>query len=145
MRFGNLALALTVGLLAGCGGSYSGVQAAAPGPQAHVVGVAPDSGEFTLYQATGYMENHDPHVEAVWTVNMSQGQRLGFHWVTDKVHEWDSRGAVHLVAFAGGQERDLGPLVDRDVKFAWGGAHADIAGYFSGHATWANSRFFVLQ
>ncbi len=126
-------LGMTVGLLAsagGCGGSYSGVQAVAPAGQEQIAGVAPSSGEYTLYRATGFAENYDTHVEPVWTLSVSQGQKLGFRWVTDETHRNDPNGAFHLVAYAGGEMRDMGAFQKRDVKFVWAGSKSDVNGYF---------------
>ena len=128
------ALAMGVSLLAGCGGSYSGVQAEAPAPQSRVSGVTPDSGDFTLYRATGFEESHDPTVQPVWTVSLSQGQRVGFRWVSPRDQEWAPRGALHLMAYAGGQTRDLGSFTNRDVKYVWAGSRTDVRAYFQGQA-----------
>lgn len=135
MKYGFLAIpvmamAAAAALVGGCGGSYSGVQAIAPASQDQTAGVAPSTGEYTLYRATGFSENYDTHVEPVWTLSVSQGQKLGFSWVTDETHRWDPEGAYHLVAYAGGQSRDLGAFKKRDVKFVWAGAKADVNGYF---------------
>ena len=40
-------------------------------------------------------------------------------------------GGFHLVAFAGNESRDLGPIQQRDIKYVWAGSHGDVAGYFS--------------
>jgi hypothetical protein len=125
------ALLLGVALLSGCGGSYSGVQAIAPAGQEHLVGSAPDSGQFTLYRATGYIENFNPQIAPVWTVSASSGQKIGFRWVTDVAHQYAPSGAFHLVAFAGNETRDLGAIEQRDIKYVWAGSHGDVAGYFS--------------
>ena len=38
----------------------------------------------------------------------------------------------------GDQTRDLGPFVERDVKYAWGSQGDDVMGYFHGHAAQRN-------
>src|SRR5579863_7401044 len=126
---GFSALLMGVAFLSGCGGSYSGVQALAPAEQDQLVGTASDSGQFTLYRATGFAENYDTHIDPLWTVSVSAGQKVGFRW-DPSTNRWDPTGPLHLVAFAGDQVRDLGPVQHRDVKYVWAGAHADVAGYF---------------
>lgn len=121
------ALTLFTALLAGCGGS---VQAVAPSHQSHLNATAPESGRYVLYRATGLDQNADPTLERIWSVSLMNGQRLGFKWVVNKQHEWDAEGGFHLVAYAGNDSRDLGPFVDRDVKYAWAGQGDDVMGYF---------------
>jgi hypothetical protein len=107
--------ALCLAILSGCGGS-GGVHAIAPGTQDQLVGVAPSTGEYSLYRAVGFSENHDTHVEPVWSVHVDQGQKVGFRWVSDETHKYDAHGGFHLIAFAGGEARDMGPFVTRDMK-----------------------------
>lgn len=126
------AVLLALGLLAGCGGSYSGVQAVAPAEQPKLVGTTPDSGSYTLYKASGYIENQDPNVRPVWTVSLPAGQRIGFRWEADSQDRYNPNGSLHLIAFAGGQTRDLGVFRSRDLQYAWAGSRGDVAGYFSG-------------
>jgi hypothetical protein len=123
-------LALSTVLVAGCGGSLSGVQAQAPAIQQDLAGTVQSSGEYTLYRGTGYIEGFDQHVEPLWTISLQQGQKVGFRWVVDEAHKYDPEGAFHLVAFAGGEVRDLGSFRKRDMKYAWAGSHADAAGFF---------------
>lgn len=127
--------ALLLGILAltGCGGSYSGVQAIAPAGQEHLEGSAPSSGEFTLYRATGYIdgESQNQHIEPVWTVSASAGQKMGFRWHTAEGHNYDIDGGFHLIAFVGNESRDLGAIKQRDIKYLWAGSHGDVAGYFT--------------
>ena len=134
--YGAGSLALLIGLmgLSGCGGSYSGVQAVAPSERDHLVGITPSSGDFTLYRAVGYAEQHDSHVEPVWTVPVTGGQKIGFRWIADPNHKWDPYGGFHLIAFAGDQARDLGAYTTRDVQYVWAGSHGDVAGYFQSKA-----------
>ncbi|HSZ56997.1 MAG TPA: hypothetical protein VK797_15125 [Tepidisphaeraceae bacterium] len=129
LRFPTLLLGILV--LGGCGGTYSGVQAIAPAGQEQLVGTAPDSGQFTLYRATGYIQGHNEEIAPVWTVSASAGQKLGFRWHTVEGHNYDINGGFHLVAFAGNESRDLGPIQQRDIKYVWAGSHGDVAGYFS--------------
>jgi hypothetical protein len=124
-------------LLAGCGGGN--VQAVAPAHQEKLIGTAQESGQYSLYRATGLDQNNEPTLEKIWSVSVSRGQRLGFHWVVDKSHEWDLQGGFHLIAFAGRESRDLGGFNDRDVKYAWAGNSDDVMGYFHGKAM--NSEF----
>jgi hypothetical protein len=126
----SVALLAGMTLMCGCGGgSYSGVQAVAPAPQSQLVGMAQSSGEYTLYRAVGFAENYDEHIEPVWTVSLSAGQKVGFRWETES-HKWDPVGPLHLIAFAGGESRDLGTFQKRDMSYVWAGSHGDVAGYF---------------
>jgi hypothetical protein len=125
-------LALSALLLTGCGGSFSGGQAAAPGAISHMSATVSSSGEYTLYRGSGYIEGYDPHVEPIWTITLQQGQKIGFRWVVDEKHKYDENTAFHLVAFAGGEARDLGAFVKRDVKYAWGGSRSNVAMYIGG-------------
>lgn len=127
-----IALSTLTTLLTGCGGGT--VQAVAPSHQSHLTAVAPESGRYVLYRATGLDQDAEPTVERVWPVSLMKGQRLGFKWVVTKEHEWDAQGGFHLVAYAGNDSRDLGPFIDRDVKYAWGGEGDDVMGYFHGRA-----------
>lgn len=122
------ALMTFTALLAGCGGGT--VEAVAPARQSHLNGIAPESGRYTLYKATGIDRDSEPTLERVWTVSLMNGQRIGFHWVVNKAHEWDPEGGYHLVAYAGDQSRDLGPFLERNVKYAWAGQGDDVMGYF---------------
>lgn len=139
MRY-RLATAITLmtftALLGGCVGGT--VQAVAPARQSHLNATAPESGRYTLYRATFLDQNDEPTLEKVWSVSLMNGQRLGFHWVVDKAHEWDAQGGFHLVAYAGDQSRDLGPFLERNVKYAWGSQGDDVMGYFHGHAAQRN-------
>lgn len=119
-------------LLAGCGGGN--VQAVAPGPQERLSSVAPESGQYHLYRATNTDQGGEPTLEKVWTVSVSRGERLGFHWRTNKPQEWAPEGGFHLIAYAGGESRDLGGFVVRDVKYVWAGTSDDVMGYFHGRS-----------
>ena len=130
-------LAALVALISGCGGSSGGVHAIAPGTPDQLVGVAPANGEYTLYRAVNYAEGYDSHVEPVWSVQVQQGQKMGFRWAGDGLHT-DGHGAFHLIAFAGGEARDLGPFKVRDMSYAWAGTSGDVSGYFGGRSTTAN-------
>jgi hypothetical protein len=125
-------LMLTLGALlaGGCGGSFSGVVAHAPAIQQELAGTVQSSGEYTLYRGTGYIENYDPHTEPLWTITLEAGQKIGFRWVVDEAHQYDPSGAFHLVAFAGGEARDLGSFQKRDLRYAWAGSHSNAAGAF---------------
>ena len=125
-------LPLAACLLVGCGGSFSGVQAVAPAGNSKLSGRAPDNGEFTLYRATGFNEMNAPdHVAKVWTVSVREGDRIGFRWVNDKATQWDPNAGLHLIAYAGGQQRDLGPVRNRDMKYLWAGSQANLGSYWS--------------
>jgi hypothetical protein len=134
MRFPALLAAILT--LAGCGGSYSGVQAIAPSVQDEMVGTAPSSGEFTLYRATGYVDGNEQQIEPIWTVSASAGQKLGFRWYTVPSERYSPEyggtggNGFHLVAYAGNESRDLGSFKQRDLKYVWAGSHGDVAGYF---------------
>lgn len=146
MRIGRLGaplLVVAVALLSGCGGRAAGVHAVAPGTQDQLVGIAPDAGEYTLYRAMGFAENHDPHVEPLWTVQLAQGQKMGFKWEAGE-DVYDGKGA-HLIAFAGDNARDMGTLVNRDTKYVWAGAHGDVAGYFHGNEVNSTVRTLTMQ
>ena len=131
-HFRGLLLGVAVAVLGGCGGAPSGVHAVAPGTTDQLVSVAPNSGLYTLYRATGYVEQRDQHVEPVWSVRVAQGQKLGFRWVAQNDQKWDGHGALHLVAFAGGETRDMGTFENRDMKYLWAGSNGDVTGYLQG-------------
>lgn len=135
-------VALAAVLIGGCGGGPSGVEAEAPGGQDRLTGTAPDSGPYTLYRATGFLEDRNASVEPVWTVSVSQGQKIGFRWQTDEARRY-APGGFHLVAFAGGQSQDLGPIEQRDIRYVWAGAHDDVAGYF--HSQGVNAQMQILM
>jgi len=109
---------------AGCGGSYSGVMARAPGIDKELASTVRSPGEYSLFRGAGFMENHDPHVEQIWTVKLDAGQKIGFRWVNDNAHTFEADRSLHLVAFAGNETRDLGTYKERDVKYVWAGAKA---------------------
>lgn len=123
-------LALSAVLIAGCGGSFSGMVAQAPAVPEDLSGAVRSSGEYTLFRGTGFIENYDAHVEPLWTITLQEGQKIGFRWVVDDAHKYDPSGAFHLVAFAGGEARDLGSFQNRDTRYAWGGSHSNAAAYF---------------
>ena len=125
-------------LLAGCGGS---VVAVAPSHESQLTATARESGRYVLYRATGLDQNDEPTLERIWAVSLMNGQRLGFKWVVSKQHEWDPEGGFHLVAYAGNESRDLGPFIDRDVKYAWGAQGDDVMGYFHGRSAAHNIGF----
>ena len=124
-------LALSALLAVGCDGSFSGVQAVVPAIQQEMSRTVKSSGEFTLFRGTGYIEGYDQHVEPLWTITLQEGQKIGFRWVTDESHKFNEAGAFHLVAFAGGEARDLGAFQKRDIKYIWAGSHSNAAGFFS--------------
>jgi len=123
-------LTLSAILAAGCGGAFSGVQAEAPAIQEDLAGTVESSGEYTLFRGTGFIESYDQHVEPLWTITLQQGQKIGFRWVVDEAHRYSPEGAFHLVAFAGGEARDLGAFRKRDMKYAWAGSRSNVAGFF---------------
>lgn len=124
----SMTLFALAAILGGCTGGT--VEAVAPARQAHLNGIAPESGSYTLYRATGLEQSNDPTLVKVSSVSLMKGQRLGFRWVVNKTHEWDPEGGFHLVAYAGSQTRDLGPFIERDVKYVWAGEGDDVMGYF---------------
>ena len=129
-RFSLARMGLALSLLAGCGGSNSGVSVVAPGSKHELTGRAPDDGQFTLYRAYGFNSaNHPTHVEKVWTASASRDQLMGFRWQKPE-NQWDPHAGMHLVAYIGSEARDLGPLTHRDEKYLWAGANADIGGYW---------------
>ena len=147
MKYGYLQIAvatLGLALLGGCGGS-GGVHAVAPGTQDQLVGVAPSTGDYSLYRATGFSENHDTHVEPVWSVHVDQGQKIGFRWAADEAHKYDAQGGYHLIAFAGGEARDMGAFVTRDMKYVWAGSNGDVTGYFHGKGVSDTMKTLTLQ
>ena len=147
MNFGNLrvpALALGLMLLTGCASGTGGVEAVAPSGQDTIVGRAPDGGQYVLYKATGFQGGH-PVVERIWTANVSRSEDMGFRWVSNPLTRYQSGGGFHLVAFAGGQSRDLGSFTNRDVKYLWAGTNTDIAGYFQDKANAAMMQTVTLQ
>lgn len=135
---------ILLAMVAGCAETKS-VQAVAPAHQEDLTGPAPASGAYSLYRAVGFDQDQEPVIERIWTVNVSRGQKMGFHWVTDRQHQWDPQGAFHLQAFADGNTRDLGAFVDRDVKYVWAASNADIAGYFHSAAGQRNARMMTMQ
>lgn len=139
MKVRSLGLGLLlvgVGLLSGCGGSYSGVQAVVPGPAKNLARSAPDNGEYTLYRASGFDEIGRPSkIERLWTISLNEGQRLGFQWVNDPAREYMPFGGAELHAFAGQEIRDLGPYRSRDVQYLWAGAQANLGGYYQSMST----------
>jgi hypothetical protein len=136
MKYGHFQaplFAVAIALLAGCGGGPTGVHAVAPGTQDNMVSAAPSSGLYTLYRATGYVSQRaDQHVEPVWSARVAQGQKLGFRWVAQGNQKYDGYGALHLVAFAGDEARDMGTFDNRDVKYLWAGSNGDVTGYLAG-------------
>jgi hypothetical protein len=122
-------MTLTALLAGGCGGGN--VQAIAPGPSERLNSVAPQSGNYNLYRATG-TDQGEPTLEKIWTVSVSRGDRLGFRWQTDNAQRWAPDKGFHLIAYAGGQSRDLGPWTVRDTKYAWAATTDDVMGYFHG-------------
>ena len=127
-------MTLAAALCAGCGLGSGNVQAVAPAPQDRMSSIASESGPFNLYRAVGTDQDSSPVVEKIWTVSVSRGERVGFHWRTDKVQEWAPAGGLHLIAYAGGQTRDLGGFDSRDTKYVWAGNTDDVLGYFHGRS-----------
>jgi hypothetical protein len=123
------ALAMLMVCVAGCA-TNNGVPATAPGYGDDLVGSAEEGGQYNLYRATGTDHADVLTYEKLWSVNAQKGEKLGFRWVTDQSHRWDNSGAFHLVAFAAGDSRDLGPVVIRDAKYVWASANTDLDGYF---------------
>jgi hypothetical protein len=122
-------LALLLALGSGCAQTNS-VPASAPGYAQNMVGAAPETGSYVLYRTVGLDQSDKPTYEKVWSVSAQKGERLGFRWVTDEAHRWDKSGAFHLVAFADGDVRDLGPIIVRDTKYVWASADVDLNAYF---------------
>ena len=132
LRYAPAAALMTLtALLAGCGGTGN-VQAVAPGPNDRLSSVAPQSGSYNLYRATGTDQDTEPTLERIWTVSVSRGDPLGFHWQTDKAQQWVPEKGFHLIAYAGGQSRDMGPFTARGVKYVWAATTDDVMGYFHG-------------
>lgn len=148
MNFRRLSLAglgFALSLLAGCGGSNSGVQVVAPGGKHELNSRVPDDGQFTVYRAYGFdSANHPTHVEKVWTASGSRNQPMGFRWQKPQ-NQWDPHTGMHLVAYIGSQARDLGPFTYHDEKYLWAGANADIGGYWQAVNNEDAARKITLQ
>jgi len=100
-------LALSTVLIAGCGGSFSGVQAEAPAIQEDMASTVQSFGRIPLFRGSGYIENYDQHVEPLWTITLQSGQRIGFRWVTDEPHKYDPTGPFHLVRIPPAAKREI--------------------------------------
>jgi hypothetical protein len=121
---------VVLGLLAGCGGSNSGVQVVAPSGQHALQGKAPDDGQYAVYRAYGFDESNYPrHVEQIWVVQASRGEPMGFRW-RRPANEWDPNGKMTLEAYVGSQTRDVGAIRHHDEKILWAGANANLNGYW---------------
>jgi hypothetical protein len=119
-----------LGLLAGCGGSSSGVRVMAPAGQHALHATVPDDGQYAVYRAYGFNEsNHPSHVEQVWLVSASRGQPMGFRWKKPD-NAWDPYAKLELEAYVGSQTRDVGSLRHHDEKYLWAGANANLNGYW---------------
>lgn len=125
-------MTLTALLVGGCGIGGGNVQAVAPGPDNRLSSVAPQSGSYNLYRATNTDQGNEPTLERIWTVSVSRGDRLGFNWQTNPTQRWVPEKGFHLIAYAGGQSRDLGPFTARDSKYVWAASTDDVMGYFHG-------------
>lgn len=137
------ALGLLICLLAGC--ATRDIQAIAPAHEDDLIGVAPESRAYSLYRAVGFDQASQPTIEKIWTTQVERGQKLGFHWVVDHKEEWNPTGGFRLQAFAESDTRDLGPYIDRDVKYVWAASNADVAGYFGHVAAHKNMETIFLQ
>lgn len=140
------AMALVLGWMGGCGGSYSGVQAVAPGPVDNLTARAAGQGDYSLYEATGFDQPGQPlTTQKIWTVSLSDGQPLGFRWVSRPAYQYAPEGGAHLEAFAGGQTHDLGVFRSRSVRYVWAGTNADVQGFFRDQATGKMMKTMMMQ
>ena len=148
MNFGRLSFAgvgLMLGLLAGCGGSSSGVQVVAPDSLDRLQSRVPDDGQYTLYRAYGFNEqNYPDRVERVWTVNASHDQPIGFRWQRPE-NPWTPQAKMQLEAYVGSQTRNVGPIRYRDEKYLWAGSNANLNGYWQGRNNEEAARRITLQ
>lgn len=129
-RLSFAGLGTVLGLLAGCGGSNSGVQVVAPSGQHALHSTVPDDGQYAVYRAYGFNEqNHPAHVEQVWLVSASRGQPMGFRWKKPD-NGWDPHATLELEAYVGSQTRDVGGFRHHDEKYLWAGANANLNNYW---------------
>ena len=129
-RFSLAGFGIALSILAGCGGSNTGVRVVAPGSKHELNNTVPDDGQYTLYRAYGFNSaNHPTHVERVWTVAGNRNEPMGFRWLMPD-NRYEPNSAMRLQAYVGSRTRDLGPLAYRDEKYLWAGANADIGGYW---------------
>ena len=136
--------AAALGLLGGCGGTTNGVHAVVPGPEGRMRGNVAGGGQYTLYRAVLNEVSTTPRIESVWTVSASGGEQLGFRYSTVQGQGWNP-DALHLIAYAGGQTRDLGPYKNRRVEYLWAGSEGDVASYYSAVGADKASRTLFMQ
>ena len=139
-----LLLALSAVALAGCGGS--GVVAVAPGGDHQLVRHNVSGGQYVLYRGTGFDEMNRPRrIEEVWRASVPDRSDLGFQWTHNKQTMYEPDAALHLVAIAGPDRRDLGPLRQQTEKYFWADANANVGAYWQGQGARTMFETVTLQ
>jgi hypothetical protein len=131
-RLPALLLVSSAFTLVGCGGGGA-LTAVAPGGQNEMIRQHAVGGQYTLYRGTGFDELNRPRrIEAVWQTQVTDRDRVGFEWYSDPTTKYEPKAALHLVAVAGSQRRDLGPLNRQNEKYFWAESGQNVAGYWQG-------------
>ena len=108
-----------VGLLGvGCAQHTPGVVASAPSPG--LTGRIPSTGHYTLYHVGSFDGTGQPQgTMEVASYDLQEGERVGFRWETDPSNVSHPNAQLQLVAFAGNNTQNLGPIKTRDEKYFW--------------------------
>ena len=117
--------------LVGCSSGGGGLTALAPASQSEMMRPHVIGGRYILYRGTGFSDLYQPQkIKAVWQTQVTDRDRVGFEWYSDPTTKYEPKSALHLIAIAGSQRRDLGPLDRTNEKYFWAEAGQNVNAYW---------------
>lgn len=106
---------------AGCAQHAGGIVASAPSSK--LVGRIPSTGRYTLYKVTRFNVAGKPmDTIEVASYDLQEGERVGFQWLVNPETVNHPNAEAELVAFAGNNRENLGPITSRQEKYFWANA-----------------------
>ena len=117
-----LAVSCIAMLSVGCGGSGQNnpIRAAVPGGgfgQSHRVH---QSGTYTLYHVTHWNDSGQPvNAQKLASVSLRANDRVGFEYRLNGEQRWQPDAESDIIAYAGDQRMNLGPLRSMTEKYFW--------------------------
>jgi len=103
----------------GCAQHVAGIVASAPSPQ--LTGRVPSTGHYILYRVNRFDPNHGApaDVTEVAAYDLQEGERIGFEWNVNHDSLNRPSSELNLIAFAGNNRQNLGPLTSQQQKYYW--------------------------